>query len=225
MGELVTFARPDGKNCPGHLVLPAAGKRAPAVVVVQEWWGLNEQIKSVAKRLAAEGYRALVPDLFRGKVAQNAQEGGHLMQNLNFADASEQDIRGAVQHLKQHANTPVALAGFCMGGALTILGLLRVPEVDAGACFYGIPPLAAADPGQIKKPLICHFAKRDDWCTPERVDELEQRLKQGGVPFELYRYDADHAFVNERRSEVYDPKAAELAWDRTLTFLKKTLAS
>src|SRR5687768_1428716 len=109
MGELINFVRPDSKECPGYLALPSAGKSAPAVVVVQEWWGLNQQIKDTADRIAAQGYRALVPDLFRGKLASDAQEASHLMNGLNFMDAAEQDIRGAVLHLKEHANTKVAV--------------------------------------------------------------------------------------------------------------------
>jgi carboxymethylenebutenolidase len=223
MGELINFVRPDGKECRGYLALPAAGKNAPAVVVIQEWWGLNEQIKGVADRLAAQGYRALVPDLFRGKLASDAQEASHMMNTLNFVDANEQDIRGAAQHLKEHAKTKVATAGFCMGGALTLLSLLKLGEVDAGACFYGIPPAAAGDPGQIDKPLICHFAEQDDWCTPKVVAELEAKLKKNGATFELYRYNAQHAFTNERRPEVYDADATKLAWERTFAFFKKYL--
>jgi carboxymethylenebutenolidase len=95
--------------------------------------------------------------------------------------------------------------------------------MDAGACFYGIPPLDAADLKKIKIPLICHFANKDDWCTPAKVNELEAALKQSKSQFELYRYEAHHAFMNEARPEVYDPACAKTAWERTLKFLKKAL--
>ncbi len=95
-----------------------------------------------------------------------------------------------------------------MGGALTILAALRVPEVDAGACFYGIPALDLAELKKIKMPLICHFAKEDDWCTPAKVNEVEAALKRSKSPFELYRYDAQHAFMNEARPQVYDAVSA-----------------
>jgi carboxymethylenebutenolidase len=223
MGELIEFKRPDGKDCPGYLALPSAGKNAPGLVVIQEYWGLNPQIKGVADKLAGQGFRALVPDLFRGKLTTDAAEASHFMSDLNFPDATAQDVRGALQHLKDHANTKVGAIGFCMGGALTLLTLLSVPEVDAGACFYGLPPDEAGDLGTMKLPVICHFAEHDDWCTPARVNALEAKFEKGGVDYELYRYDAKHAFVNERRPEVYEPKAAELAWERTLAFLKKKL--
>jgi carboxymethylenebutenolidase len=223
MGEMVQFKRPDGKTCAGYLATPKAGAAAPGFVVIQEWWGLNDQIKKTGDRLAEAGYRALVPDLYRGKLAKAADEANHLMGNLNFPDAAGEDIRGSVQYLKQ-TSKKVAVGGFCMGGALTILAALRVPEMDAGACFYGIPPLQAGDVKKIKIPMIFHFANRDDWCTPAKVNELEAALKQAKLQFELYRYNAQHAFMNEARPEVYDAAAAKNAWDRTLKFLQKALA-
>jgi carboxymethylenebutenolidase len=223
MGEMMEFKRSDGKSCPGYLATPKAGSSAPGFVVIQEWWGLNDQIKKTADRLAAAGYRALVPDLYRGKITTAADEANHLMTNLNFPDAAGQDIRGAVQYLKQ-SSKKVAVGGFCMGGALTILAAVFVSEMDAGACFYGIPPLDAASLKAITIPLICHFANRDDWCTPAKVNELETALKESKSQFEIYRYDAQHAFMNEARPEVYDALSAKTAWERTLTFLKKALA-
>lgn len=221
--EMMEVKRPDGKTCPAYF---AAAKKAnaPGFVCIQEYWGLNEQMKKTADRLAQAGYRTIVPDLYRGKVATSADEAKHLTTGLNFADAAEQDIRGAIQHLKQGSKEKVAVGGFCMGGALTLLAALRVPEVDAGACFYGLPPVDPAEFKKIKIPLICHFANQDDWCTPAKVTELENMLKQAEAKFEMYRYDAKHAFMNETRPGVYDAASAELAWDRTLSFLKKALA-
>src|SRR5215469_4596125 len=117
---MITFKRPDGKECSGFYAEPSSGNRAPAMVVIQEWWGLNDQIKGVGSRLAAAGYRALVPDLYRGEVSVDAKEAEHLMNGLNFGDAATQDIRGAVQFLKQ-SSTKAGVTGFCMGGALTWL--------------------------------------------------------------------------------------------------------
>jgi carboxymethylenebutenolidase len=222
MGEMVQFKRPDGKSCPGYLATPKAGPSAPGFVVIQEWWGLNDQIKKTADRFAEAGYRALVPDLYRGKVTKAADEANHMMTGLNFPDAAGQDIRGAVQYLKQ-SSKKVAVGGFCMGGALTLLAALFVPEADAGACFYGIPPLGADEFKKIKIPLICHFANRDDWCTPAKVNELEAALQGSKSQFEFYRYDAQHAFMNEARPEVHDAASAKTAWERTLAFLKKAL--
>jgi carboxymethylenebutenolidase len=223
MGKTIEFNRPDGKTCPGYLAAGKDDARLPGFVVIQEWWGLNDQIKKTADQLAAGGFRALVPDLYRGKVASAADEASHLMTSLNFLDAAEQDIRGAVQYLKQTAKK-VIVGGFCMGGALTLLAAVRVPEMDAGACFYGIPPAEVLDPKSIKVPLICHFANHDDWCTPAKVNELEAALKQSKAKFEIHRYDAHHAFMNESRPEVFDAQCAKTAWERTRKFLDKALA-
>src|SRR5215472_17702196 len=129
MGEMIQVKRPDGKTCPAYFVA-AKKANAPGFVCIQEWWGLNEQIKKTADRLAQAGYRTIVPDLYRGKVASSANEAKHLTANLNFPDAAEQDIRGMVQHLKQGSKKKVAVGGFCMGGALTLLAALRLPEMD-----------------------------------------------------------------------------------------------
>jgi carboxymethylenebutenolidase len=222
MDQLTRIVRPDGKDCPAYVALPP-GSMAGGIVVIQEWWGLNAQIKKVGDRLAAAGYAAVVPDLYRGKLATAADEASHFMGQLDFVDAATQDVRGSVSHLKALGAGKVAVGGFCMGGALTLLAAMKVPEVDAGVCFYGIPPAEAGDPGTIKVPLLCHFATRDGWCTPGNVSALEARLASGNVPHELHCYEADHAFMNEARPEVYDAASARLAWDRTLAFLGRTL--
>jgi carboxymethylenebutenolidase len=223
MGEMVQFKRPDGKTCPGYLATAKAGASASGFVCIQEWWGLNEQIKKTADRLAEAGYSALVPDLYRGKLAKASDEASHMMANLNLSDAAEQDIRGAAQYLKQ-TYKKVAVGGFCMGGVLTILAAVRVPEMDAGACFYGLPDLPAAEMKKIRIPLICHFASKDGWITPAKVNDFEAALKQSKSQFEIHRYDAQHAFMNEARHGVYDAASAKLAWDRTLKFLNTSLA-
>src|SRR5262249_4586142 len=163
----------------------------------------NDQIKKTADRFAEAGFRALVPDLFRGKVAQAPDEAKHLMTGLDFPDAATQDVRGALQFLKQTAKK-AAVAGFCMGGALTILAAAKVADPGVGACFYGIPPLTDAEFKSIGVPLICHFGNKDHSWTPEKVNALESALKHSQSKFELYRYDADHAFMNEARPEVYE---------------------
>ena len=138
---MIQFTRPDGKTVDGYLEEPANSINAPGVVVIQEWWGLDDEVISVADRLATAGYRALVPDLYRGKLALEANEAEHLMNDLNFGDAASQDIRGAVQYLKATGSSKVAVTGFCMGGALTILAACSVPELDATIVWYGNPPL------------------------------------------------------------------------------------
>jgi len=222
MSQSIPYPRPDGGNSPA-LEFQAEGEtQAPALVVLQEWWGINEHMKSVGQRLSQAGYRVLLPDLFRGQVTQDKAQAQKLMTGLDWADAVHQDLRGAVQFLKQ-SGQKVGVLGFCMGGALSIATAVHAPECDAAVCFYGIPPAELADPQEVKIPILAHFAKSDDWCTPEAVDQLEAQWKKAQVTYELYRYDAQHAFFNETRPEVFDATSANLAWSRTLEFLGKQL--
>src|SRR6516162_11616707 len=126
MGIMTDFARPDGVASKGYLA--TAGHSRPGVIVIQEWWGLNDQICGVADRFARAGYNALAPDLYKGRVTTAPDEANHLMTGLDFPDATHQDLRGAARHLKNQSGRVAAL-GFCMGGALTIAAAVHVPEV------------------------------------------------------------------------------------------------
>ena len=222
MGTRIPFKRPDGKSAEGYLA-QAGRARAPGVVVIQEWWGLQDQITGICDRLALAGYDALAPDLYAGKVApyHDTEMANREMSSLDFLAATDQLVRGAAQFLKR-SSPRVGLTGFCLGGAVTVIGAARVPEFSAGVAFYGLPPAAAAKPADVKIPLQGHFALRDDWCTPKAVDEFEAGLKAAGKEAELFRYEADHGFVNEQRP-YHDRAAGELAWERMLGFWKKHL--
>jgi carboxymethylenebutenolidase len=224
MGKTISFQRPDGKSVQGYLAEPANLGNAPAIVVIQEWWGLNAQIRGVADRLATVGFQALVPDLYRGRSTLEAEEAHHLMSGLDFADAASQDIRGAVQYLKGCA-PKVGVTGFCMGGALTMLALTQSPEIDAGVVWYGCPPLEYVDASKIHAPLQAHWATQDQFFKIETIDLLEEKLRGAGVGFEFHRYLAHHAFANETAvgpgripATQYDAVWAQQAWDRSLRF-------
>jgi carboxymethylenebutenolidase len=214
MGTSITFKRPDGKDAGGYLANAARGS-APGVVVIQEWWGLSEQIKGLCDRFAVAGFDALAPDL-------DMDAAGKEMNSLDFMDATTQTVRGAAQYLARNG-AKVGLTGFCLGGAVTIIGATKIPELAAGVVFYGIPPEQAAKPADVKIPLQAHFANKDDWCTPQLVDGFEKAMKAAGKSLELFRYDAEHAFVNEQRQSVHDRAAAELAWGRATEFFRKHL--
>ena len=228
MGQTVSFQRPDGQTVQGYLA-ESATKGGPGLVVIQEWWGLNDQIRGVADRFAAAGYTALVPDLYRGKSTVEAAEAEHLMTNLNFGDAAGQDVRGAAQYLKARCSK-VGVTGFCMGGALTLLAAVHVPEADAAVVWYGYPPLEYIDASKIRIPLLGHYATEDAAFPIATVDKLEDKLRAANVAFEFHRYQAMHAFANEtqvgeRRLPIteYKPEAAALAWKRTLEFFGRHL--
>jgi carboxymethylenebutenolidase len=207
----VEFQRPDGAACPAYLAEPAGGKsNGRAVVIAYEMWGIAPSICGLGD------------NLFRGRQAHDLSTGFALMGGLDYVDATTQDMAGGALWLKT-TGSKVAVLGVCMGGAIALLTAASAKTVDAAVCFYGIPPLEAFDPAQIRVPLSCHFAARDTWCTPERVDALEERLRAGQVPYELFRYDSDHAFMNPD-GPGYDPASERLAWPRVLSFLERTLS-
>ena len=229
MGRTTRYERPDGQSVDAYLAEPDAAD-APGIVVIQEWWGLNDQIRGVADRLAAAGYRALVPDLYRGKSTVAAEEAHHLMSNLDFGQAASQDVRGALQALKAQGCPKAGVTGFCMGGALSILTLTMAPEADAGVVWYGLPPLEYVDAAKIKAPVMAHWATQDKAFAIEDVDKLEHKLREARVAYTGHRYLAHHGFANETaqgpgRIEVtqYDPAWAQRAWDRTLRFFGRHL--
>jgi carboxymethylenebutenolidase len=222
MGASVTFKRPDGRDATGYLANSGRGD-APGLVVIQEWWGLSEQIKAMVDRFALAGFDALAPDLYKGKVVpyHDSDAAGAEMSTLDFADLTSQTVRGAAEYLKRNG-AKVGIAGFCMGGVVAVIGAAHVPEFTAAVTFYGLPD--AVKPADVRIPLQGHFANRDDWCAPKVVDAFEAGLKAAGKSFEFFRYDADHAFANEQRVAVHDRHATELAWGRAIDFLKKHLA-
>ena len=230
MGQTIEFKRPDGQAVQGYLA--EAATAVGALVVIQEWWGLNDQIRGVADRAAAAGFTALVPDLYRGKSTVEAEEAHHLMTGLNFGDAAAQDIRGAVQCLKglRAGSGKVGVTGFCMGGALTVLASTMVPEADAAVVWYGLPPLEYVDASKIKLPLMAHWATQDQAFAIANVDGLEAKLKEAGVRYEGHRYLAHHGFANETAQgpgripiTQYDAAWAQMAFDRTLRFFGRHL--
>ena len=228
MGSMISYNRPDGKSVQGYLA--KADKPVGSLVVIQEWWGLNDQIRGVADRAAKAGFTALVPDLYRGKSTVEAEEAHHLMTGLDFADAASQDVRGAAQFLGQSGGK-VGVTGFCMGGALTILTLTMASEVAAGVVWYGLPPLEYVDASKIKAPMMAHWATQDQAFPIASVDALEEKLAASKVSLESHRYLAQHGFANETAQgpariavTQYDAAWAQIAWDRTMRFFGKHLA-
>lgn len=229
MGSMIEFTRPDGASAPAYFAEPPGKPDAPGVVVVEEWWGLIDSIKQVADDLAAAGFRALVPDLFRGRKAAKGDEANHLMEGLDFQDALSQDVRGALIYLRKNG-AKAGVLGFCMGGALALLAAIHLAEDDASVVFYGIPPAEGGDPSAITIPVQLHFGTQDDFFSPDAVNALEQQLKAGNVNHEMYRYQgAGHGFCNPNQPGSsglgnYDERAARTARERAVSFLTRTLS-
>lgn len=222
MGTRIPISRPDGALAEGYLA--SAGRaNAPGVVVIQEWWGLQDQIKGICDRLALAGYHALAPDLYGGTVVpyHDSDSASREMNSLDFVRATDQIVLGAARHLAK-ANPKVGLTGFCLGGAVTVLGACRLPELAAAVAFYGLPLGSEGKPDELRIPLQGHFTNRDDWCTPAAVDAFESGAKKANKDVQFYRYEAEHGFVNEQSAE-YDRQLSELAWSRMLDFWQKHL--
>lgn len=223
-GEMVQF-QSNGKQTEGYLAVPASGK-GPGVIVIQEWWGLVPHIKRVADRFAEEGFVALAPDLYHGKTTKSPDEAGKLMMAMNIAE-TEKDLRGAISYLLNHpavTSSKVGTVGFCMGGALSLYAATKNPQVGACVVFYGGHPNVKPELEKLEAPMLGLYAERDTFVTPEAARELERRLKELGKQVEIHIYkDADHAFFNDDRPEVYNREAAEDAWRRTIEFFRRHL--
>jgi carboxymethylenebutenolidase len=224
MGRLIEF----GDGASGYLAVPAAGS-GPGVVVIQEWWGLNDQIEEVCDALAARGLVALAPDLYRGVEATEPDEAAKLMMALNLERAAA-DMGGAIDALlarPEVSGSKVGVIGFCMGGGLTLLLATQRPDaVGAAVPFYGVIPWAAHQPDwtRLEAAVQGHYAELDDSASPAMVAELSSTLEGLGKRAEFFVYaGAQHAFTNDHRREVYDAAATELAMDRAVTFLHAEL--
>ena len=224
--KMVEF-KSNGGMAQGYLAVPAGGAQGPGVIVIQEWWGLVPHIENVAERFAAAGFVALAPDLYHGRSTTSPDEAGKLMMALNIEEA-EKDLCGAIQYLLAHesvAGERVGTIGFCMGGALSLYAASKNEQVGACVVFYGGHPKVVPDLENLRAPVLGHYAERDTFATPEGARELEAKLKSLGKPVEIHIYeDADHAFFNDDRPEVYKPDAAAAAWERTINFLRERLS-
>ena len=216
----------NGSTGQGYLVLPASGA-GPGGVVIQEWWGLNEQIKEVCDGFAEEGFVALAPDLYRGRVTTEPDEAAKIMMALNIEQAAK-DMVGAVDFLKAQdavSSSGVGVTGFCMGGGLALwLATLRPHDVTAVVPFYGIIPWPAAQPDYavLEAPVQGHYAEKDDFASPEEVKKLEDELRGLGKQVEFFTYpDAEHAFTNHHRPEVHHSEHSEMAGRRTYAFMRE----
>ena len=220
MTERVTFKSTAGDDTAGALALPAGGGKAPAIVVVQEYWGVNAHVERLCERFAAEGFVALAPDLYHGQIAKTADAARALMQALDWGRALG-EVGGAVEYLRAHprGNGKVAITGFCMGGAVTLVASTMIPGLAAAVPFYGVPP--QADYAKVTCPIQAHFAAVDEWAKPSIALDIQKTVQQHGGAMELNVYDAQHAFMNDTRPEVYSSENATLAWDRTIAFLKQ----
>ncbi len=221
MGQIVTFAA-NGGTASGYLAKPASSG-GKGVVVIQEWWGVNDNIKGIADRFAAEGFVALAPDLYHGTVTSEPDEAGKLLMALNI-DQAEKDLRGAVNHLKSLTGGAVGTVGFCMGGALSLFAACANGDA-VGACvdYYGGHPAVSYNWDGLTAPVLGFWAGHDDFVNPN-IPTFERELRARGRTFEFHQYPGtEHAFFNDSRPGIYNAEAAADSWRRMLAFFRANL--
>jgi carboxymethylenebutenolidase len=215
-------------STPGYLALPVAA-HGPATIVLQEWWGVDDHIRSVCDRLAAEGFFALAPDLYRGQTTTQPSEAEQKMMALSM-DLAEQDMCGAADFLASQPGFEgpgVAAVGFCLGGGLSLWAASTCPNITAAVTYYYVMPHGKPDFAKIKGPVLGHFGTADTFISLEDAKLLEMELRTAGVDVIFDKYTgAGHAFFNDtNRLGTYDAQAAERSWERTVTFLRGALTT
>ncbi len=218
--ESLSFGTAGGDTTAYVAVPDDAGEKA--VVVVQEWWGLNDHIKDIANRYATEGFIAIAPDLYRGEIATDPDQASKMMNALSPDDGLD-TIRNAVEAAREkYGISHFGITGYCMGGTFALRAACELEGFSAAAPFYGDIP----EEGILKKlktPTIFISGTRDAWISPEKVAQLEDAAERFELPIHSVKYDADHAFLNDTRPEVYDETAARDAWALVVGFFNDKL--
>jgi carboxymethylenebutenolidase len=205
-----------------HVALPSGDPSSAAVLLIQEWWGVNDHIRDIAGRYAAEGYISVAPDLYRGRLARDPEEASKLMHALEIEDGID-TIRSAVEETRRRYNVSrIGITGYCMGGTFALRAACDLSELSASAPFYGDIP-EEETLSQLKVPTLFIAGERDQWITPEKVEGLKEAARKYNLPVEVVSYDADHAFFNDTRPEVYNAQAAADAWERVKALFESRL--
>jgi carboxymethylenebutenolidase len=224
MGENVSFGS-NGHTCGGYLGKPREGQ-GPAIVVIQEWWGLVPHIQDLVDRFAGEGFLAIAPDLYHGKTTKSPDEAGKLLMELD-GERAEREIAGAGAYLltlPECSSRSFGVIGFCMGGALAQYAATKNPSVGATVSFYGGFKKLAMEWENLQAPLLLIYGEKDQGVPAEQGRELAERLKKMGKRVEFVVYPgAQHAFFNDARPEVYNATAATDAWRRVLVLFRENL--
>lgn len=229
MPDIVTSSvdfKTNGEAAQGYLARPDGNGPFPGVVVVQEWWGLDDHIKDVARRFAAEGFAAFAPDLYHGKITKEPDEAGKLMMALDMPKASK-ELAAAAEHLADQPfvdGRGIGATGFCMGGGLALTLACDSPHIKAAAPFYGMNPDPTDKVANLRGPVRVSYAEHDDWVGPPVREALEAALKKHGKDYEIHVYPGtSHAFFNDTRPDAYNEEAASDAWNKMLALFRANL--
>lgn len=221
--EMVTI-QANGETLDAYLARPDQAGTFPGVIVIQEWWGLVDHIKDVARRFAREGFVALAPDLYHGKTTTEPDEAQKLMMALDMNRASRELVKAVDWLSEQPYTRSIGVIGFCMGGGLALTLACDSPKVKAVANFYGVHPQPIEKLQNIQGPVFCAYAEHDTFVNAEVQRRTIDALTRYGKRFEAKVYPGtQHAFFNDTRPEVYNREAAQDAWNRTLALFRANL--
>jgi len=224
-GKMVTYKSGD-ETVSAILYTPSGKGPFPALIVIHEWWGLNDWVKDQATKLSDLGYVALAVDLYRGKVATTPEEAHEIMRGVP-EDRASRDLRAAFDYVSAQPNVKkdrIGSIGWCMGGGYSLDVALLEPTLAADVINYGHLATDAAELKKINAPILGIFGAQDHGITPEDVKKFQQAMEQLGKKVEIKIYpNAGHAFQNPDNKTGYRPEEAADAWLRTVSFLEKTL--
>ncbi len=216
----------NGSNASGFLARPPGSGPFPAVIAVQEWWGLNDNIKDIAGRFANEGFVAFAPDLYHGNVASEPDEAQKLMMQLDMQRASQELVKAA-EYLSRQPHVSgrgIGSTGFCMGGGLALTLATDSPLIKAAVPFYGVNPQPIDKLRDLQGPVLAIYAEHDDFASAAIRKELQSAMEGFGKQLEVQVYPGtEHAFFNDTRREVYRETAATDAWNRALALFRSEL--
>lgn len=218
--ETLTFSTANG-DATAYVATPdeANGR---AVILIQEYWGLNDHIKNIANRYADEGFTAIAPDLYRGKIAANPEEAGKMMQALAIEDGLDIIKNSMSAAREKYDFHHFGISGYCMGGTYALRAACELEGISAAAPFYGdVPPEDILK--NLTAPTVFISGTKDGWINPEKVAGLEETAEKYELPIESIKYEADHAFFNDTRPEVYDETAAQDAWAKVIQLFNDNL--
>ena len=216
----------NGDTASGYLATPESG-HGPGVIVLQEWWGMDDSVKRYADRFAEAGFFALAPDLFHGETTEQPDEAQQKMMAMNM-DQATKEMRGAVDFLKQQEGVEgdgIGAVGFCLGGGLAVWAGAEHPDISAVVTYYYVMPHGKPDFSKVQAPVLGHFGTGDDFVPVEDAKALEKELNDAGADAEFEFYEgAGHAFANDHdRLGTYDEEKSDSAWRKTVDFFKRHL--
>ncbi len=216
----------NGAAAPGYLAVPDSGT-GPATIVLQEWWGLDDNIRDICDRFASEGFLALAPDLYRGETTEQPDEAQQKLMAMSM-DQAVKDMSGAVDHLAAHEGSQgeaIGAVGFCAGGGLSVWAASVSPRVRATVTYYYVMPHGKPDFASVHGPVLGHFGTADDFVSVDDAKALEREMSDAGVDVDFEFYEgAGHAFANDHnRLGTYDADTAQRSWEKTIGFLRSNL--